>query len=86
VLNASFYTEYVSIEEDVIILKTVNIIFVSGKDVTFMLDNNERRKLISWLNDSENPNKVYVLKQKSDNIETFITYTIYKSKIEYAVY
>ena len=51
-----------------------------------MLDNNERRKLISWLNDSENPNKVYVLKQKSDNIETFITYTIYKSKIEYAVY
>lgn len=69
-----------------IILNTVNIIFVSGKDVTFVLDNNERRKLISWLNDSENPNNVYVLKQASDNIETFITYTIYKSKIEYAVY
>ncbi|MCB2300860.1 hypothetical protein [Clostridium tagluense] len=51
-----------------------------------MLDNNESRKLISWLNDSENSNKVYVLKQKSDNIEKFITYTIYKSNIEYAVY
>jgi len=81
-----FYTECVSIEEDVIILKTVNIIFVSGKNVTFVLDNNERRKLISWLNDSENPNKVYVLKQENANIETVITYTIYKSKIEYAVY
>ena len=67
-------------------MKAVNIIFVSGNDVTFMLDDNERRKLISWLNDSENPNNVYVLKQESANIETFITYTIYKSKIEYAVY
>ena len=67
-------------------MKTVNIIFVSGKDVEFMLNDNERRKLIAWLNDSENPNKVYVLKQKSANIETFITYTIYKSKIEYALY
>ncbi|MCB2290813.1 hypothetical protein LGK97_13790 [Clostridium sp. CS001] len=65
---------------------TVNIVFESGRDIAFILDNNERRKLISWLNDSEDPNKVYVLKQKSDNIETFITYTIYKSKIEYAVY
>lgn len=67
-------------------MKTVNIVFVSGNDVVLSLNDNERRKLISWLNDSENPNKVYVLKQKSDNIETFITYTIYKSKIEYAVY
>lgn len=69
-----------------IILKTINIIFVSGKDVTFMLDNNEWRNLISWLNDCENSNTVYLVKQKSDNSETFITYTIYKSKIEYAVY
>ncbi|MCB2294355.1 hypothetical protein LGK95_12635 [Clostridium algoriphilum] len=67
-------------------MKTVNIIFVSGNDVVLSLNDNERRKLISWLNDSENPNNVYVLKQNSDNIETFITYTIYKSKIEYAVY
>ena len=67
-------------------MKIVNIIFVSGDDVAFMLDDNERRKLISWLNDSENPNNVYLIRQKSDNIETFITYTIYKSKIEYAVY
>ncbi|WP_298839516.1 hypothetical protein [Clostridium sp.] len=67
-------------------MKTVNIIFVSGNEVTLMLDDNDRRNLISWLNDSENPNNVYVLKQKSANIETFITYTIYKSKIEYAVY
>ena len=81
-----FYTECVSIEEDVIILKTVNIIFVSGNDVALMLNDNDRSNLISWLNDSENPNNVYVLKQKSDNIETYITYTIYKSKIEYAVY
>ena len=81
-----YYTECVFIEEDVIILKTVNIIFVSGKDVTFMLNDNERRKLISWLNDSENSNKVYVLKQKSANIETFITYTIYKHNIEFALY
>jgi len=81
-----FYTECVSLEEDVIIVKTVNIIFVSGKDLALMLEDNEREKLISWLNDSENSNKVYVLKQKSANIETFITYTIYKNKIEYAVY
>ena len=67
-------------------MKAVNIVFVSGDDVTFILDDNERRKLISWLNDSENTNKVYVLKQESSNIETFTTYTIYKSKIEYAVY
>ncbi len=80
------YTQCVSMKEDVIILKTVNIIFVSGNEVTLMLDDNDRRNLISWLNDSENPNNVYVLKQKSANIETFITYTIYKSKIEYAVY
>ena len=69
-----------------IILKTVNIIFVSGNEVALMLNDNDRRNLISWLNDSENPNNVYVLKQKSANIETYITYTIYKSKIEYAVY
>lgn len=73
-------------KEDVIILKTVNIIFVSGNEVALMLNDNDRRNLISWLNDSENPNNVYVLKQKSANIETYITYTIYKSKIEYAVY
>ena len=83
---APFYTECVSLEEDVIIVKTVNIIFVSGKDVTLMLEDNEREKLISWLNDSENSNKIYILKQKSANIGTFITYTIYKSKIEYAIY
>jgi len=81
-----FYTECVSMKEDVIILKTVNIIFVSGNEVALMLNDNDRRNLISWLNDSENPNNVYVLKQKSANIETYITYTIYKSKIEYAVY
>lgn len=69
-----------------IILKAVNIIFVSGKDVTFMLDDNERSKLISWLNDCENSNKVYVLKQESDNSDAVITYTIYKNKIEYASY
>ncbi|MBU3161498.1 hypothetical protein KPL37_17465 [Clostridium frigoris] len=67
-------------------MKTVNIIFVSGKDVVLMLNDNDRSNLISWLNDSENPNNVYVLKQKSANIEMYITYTIYKSKIEYAVY
>lgn len=60
-----FYTECVSIEEDVIILKTVNIIFVSGNDVALLLNDNDRRNLISWLNDSENPNNVYVLKQKA---------------------
>ena len=48
-----------------IILKTVNIIFVSGKDVELMLDDNERNNLISWLNDSENSNNVYVIKQKT---------------------
>lgn len=69
-----------------IILKTVNIIFVSGKDVTFMLDDNERGNFISWLNDCENSNLVYVLKQKDANIETYKTYTVFKSKIEYAVY
>ncbi|HEY5560287.1 MAG TPA: hypothetical protein VIK72_00775 [Clostridiaceae bacterium] len=68
------------------LLKKVNIIFVSGKDVTFMLNNNERRNLISWLNDSENSNNLFIIKQESDNIETFETFTIYKSKIEYAVY
>ena len=64
------------------LLKKVNIIFVSGKDVTFMLNNNERRNLISWLNDSENSNNLFIIKQESDNIETFETFTIYKSKIE----
>mgnify|MGYP001605849322 FL=1 len=66
------YTQCVSMKEDVIILKTVNIIFVSGNEVTLMLDDNDRRNLISWLNDSENPNNVYVIKQKSANIETYI--------------
>ena len=69
-----------------IILKTVNIIFVSGKDVTLMLDDNQSVNFISWLNDCENTNLVYVLKQKDANTETYKTYTIFKSKIEYAVY
>ena len=81
-----FYTEYLSIEQDVIILKTVNIIFVCGKDLTLMLDDNQRINFISWLNDCENSNQVYVLKQKDANNETYKTYTIFKSKIEYAVY
>jgi argininosuccinate synthase len=80
------YTECVSIEEDVIILKTVNITFVSGKDVALMLEDNERINLISWLNDCENSNQVYVLKQKDVNFDTYKTYTIYKRNIEYAVY
>ena len=78
-----FYTECV---EDVIILKTVDIIFVCGKDLTLLLDDNERRNFISWLNDCENSNLVYVLKQVDSNIGTYKTYTIFKSKIEYAVY
>ncbi len=73
-------------EEDVIILKIINIIFVSGKEVALMLDDNERTNFISWLNDCENSNEVYVLKQKDVNMETYKTYTIYKSNIEYAVY
>ena len=80
------YTKCVSIEQDVIILKTVNIIFVSGKEVTLMLDDNQRINFISWLNDCENSNEVYVLKQKDANMETYKTYTIYKKNIEYAVY
>ena len=42
--------------------------------------------MITWLNDCENSNEVYVLKQKDINMNTYKTYTIYKRNIEYAVY